>query len=309
MKIVVTGGCGFIGSHLCKEILRSWEGDNTDNHLFNLDDITYSGNLDNVKEIEDNPNYTLLVGDIADKDIWKLLPRGIDVIINCANNVVIHTNIMGTYRGLEYARIHGSKFVQVGSNEEYGETLEKVGSKETDICNPKTPYAATRLAATQLALSYHYTNNVPVIVTRGCNTYGPNQYSTKLIPFFIKNILSNKPCTIYGDGDNMRQWIHVEDHVKGILFAMNTSESGEIYNIGTNVDKSVIEIFEILQGIFPQAQRVGVNDKPGHVKHHKVNWDKIMEKGWKPMIEFDDGFKKTIQWYQDNKKFLGEDAK
>lgn len=288
MKYVVTGGYGFIMSHLIRALLKEYPTA----EIYNIDCLCKDKDFDN------NPNYHFILGDIWDKEVWVELPKGIDVLINGESLPSIAPNILGTYQALKYARKNGCKFIQIGSYKEYGECIEENGSKEIDLCQPKTVYAVSKLATSQLALAYHHTFNLPVIVVRLCNNYGEGQSDTKIIPHFIKCIMNNKPCTIYGTGENIKEWIHVSDTIKGIMFAMNTSLSGEIFNIGSNVEKSTMDIFEILQKEFPNASQIGIEDRKGHAKRYHINSDKLTELGWKPEKDFKQGVWETINWYK-----------
>ena len=283
MKYVVTGGSGFIMSYLIRALFKKYPTA----EVYNID-------IEKGDDI-DNPNYHYIQGDVVTYHTWDRLPRGIDVIINGFDEDLIN-NYKGTYQALEYAKKNGCKFIQVGCYSEYGESLDEDGSKETDMCNPKSLQAVSKLAAGQLALSYHHSFRIPVILVRLCNVYGEGQ-GDRLIPHFINNMIRGKPCTIFGTGENIKEWIHVTDAVEGILFAANTSLSGEIFNIGTGVRKDTMELFKLLSKEFPNASQVGVTDSEGAVEQSKIDSDKLIKLGWKHEMEFESGILKTIRWY------------
>lgn len=317
MKVLITGGAGFIGSHFIKYYMDKYKK----HKVVNMDKLTYAGNLENVKSLENNPNYYFLKEDICNInkiDHVKNNINNVDLLVNFAAEThvdrsikdkvpFLKTNIWGTYELLEFCRKSKNeiKFVQISTDEVYGEALHPEGSKETDETKPKSPYAASKLAADRLAFSYWTTYGLPIIITRSSNNYGPRQYPEKLIPFFLKNILQGKSCPIYGDGENKRDWIHVMDNCSGILTAIDTPDGGEVYNIGGNMEKTNNEIIEEFKKYFDVVSTIGVEDRLGHVKRHGLDITKIERYGWRPQTDFEDGFKETIKWYRNNKRWLG----
>jgi dTDP-glucose 4,6-dehydratase len=313
MKILVTGGAGFIGSNFIRYMLSKYP----QYEIVNLDKLTYAGNLDNLKDIEKNPNYQFVKGDICDlKLVEELLMEKVDVVINFAAEthvdrslydpqVFIKTNVLGTQVLLEGALKHKiQRFVQISTDEVYGSLGEKGNFTEKSLLLPNSPYSASKAGADLLVRSYVKTFNLPGIITRCCNNYGPYQFPEKLIPLFITNALDNKELPIYGDGLYVRDWIYVEDHCKAIDFILHQGEIGEVYNISSSVEKTNLEITRaILKNLEkPTSLIKHVKDRPAHDRRYTLNADKIKkELGWKPEVSFEKGMGLTIDWYIKNK--------
>ncbi len=313
--ILVTGGAGFIGSNFIKYMLNKYKN----YKIVNLDLLTYAGNLENLKDIEDNPNYEFIKGNITNIELVdKILSTNIDYIINFAAeshvdrsienpSIFIKTNIMGTQVLLDASKKYNiEKYIQISTDEVYG-SLEETGyfTEETPL-TPNSPYSASKAGADLLVRSYHETFNLPINITRCSNNYGPYQFPEKLIPLIIANAYENKDLPIYGDGLNIRDWLYVEDHCSAIDLVLHKGKVGEVYNIGGNNEMKNIEIVKLIIEKLdkPKSLIKYVKDRPGHDKRYAIDSSKIQnELGWKPDYTFETGIKKTIQWYLDNKNW------
>lgn len=313
--ILVTGGAGFIGSNFVRYMLQ--------NHAYrivNLDKLTYAGNLENLADVESRPNYRFVKGDICDRVLIETLfeEEKIDAVINFAAEshvdrsilgarVFVETNVLGTQTLLDAAKKFGvERFVQISTDEVYG-TLGETGyfTEETPLA-PNSPYSASKAGADFLVRAYHETFNLPTIITRCSNNYGPYQFPEKLIPLMIANALNDKPLPVYGDGLNVRDWLYVEDHCRAIDVALHNGKVGEVYNIGGHNEKRNIDIVKlILQKLGkPESLITFVKDRPGHDRRYAIDASKIeRELGWKPQETFETGIEKTIRWYLDNRKW------
>ncbi len=308
MKLLVTGGAGFIGSNFIHYIIT----EHSDWEIVNLDKLTYAGNLENLQDIENNPRYQFVKGDIADRKlISNLLQDRIDIIINFAAeshvdrsimdaSPFIETNIKGTQTLLEGARQYKvGKFIQVSTDEVYGST-EKGKFNEQSPPSPNSPYSASKAAADFLCRAYWKTYQLPVIITRCSNNLGPFQFPEKLIPLAITNALENKPIPIYGDGLNVRDWIYVLDHCRALDFTIQKGKPGEIYNIAANEERTNLELIHRLLDVMdtPQSLIKFVADRPGHDRRYALDITKITrELGWKPLYSFEKALAATVDWY------------
>lgn len=312
-KILVTGGAGFIGSNFIRYFLQK----HADWQLINLDKLTYAGNLDNLRDIESDPRYRFVHGDICDVQlVAELLKEGPDWVVNFAAEshvdrsvddpyVFTRTNVIGTHVLLEESRRAGvAHFLQIGTDEVYG-SVDQGSSQETDRLEPRSPYSASKAAADLLALSYHTTFGLDVRVTRCTNNYGPYQFPEKLIPFFVTNALEDRELPIYGDGLNVRDWLYVLDHCQAIDFVMEQGRPGEIYNIGGGQEMTNIQITDlILQELGkPQSLKRFVADRPGHDRRYSLDISKIRRLGWSPQHSFDQAIRETIRWYLENREW------
>lgn len=307
--ILVTGGAGFIGSNFIRHILNK----HPDCRIINLDKLTYAGNLDNLRDIEKNKNYTFVKGDICDKEIVEKLAKDCDMIINFAAEThvdrsitdagsFVKTNVFGTYLLLDAAKKFGiERFIQVSTDEVYG-SIDQGSFKEIDNLNPSSPYSASKASADMLVMSYHTTFNLPTIITRSSNNFGPYQYPEKITPFFILKALNDESLPLYGDGMNVRDWLFVLDNCEGIELVLREGKLGEIYNIGSGNEMTNKELtLLILKGLGkPESLIEHVKDRLGHDRRYSLNSDKIKNLGWKPKDEFSDALKKTVQWYKNN---------
>ncbi|MDO8740177.1 MAG: dTDP-glucose 4,6-dehydratase [Candidatus Woesearchaeota archaeon] len=309
MKLLVTGGAGFIGSNFVRHILNKYG----DYKIINLDTLTYAGNLDNLKNIENNPNYKFVQGDICDKELVETLVKNCDAIINFAAethvdrsigdpDAFIKTDIFGTHILLEAARkFNIKKFIQISTDEVYG-SIDNGSFRETDILKPSSPYSASKAGAEMLVHSYFVTFNLPVIITRSSNNFGPYQYPEKLIPLFVTNLIENKKVPVYGTGLNIRDWIYVIDNCEAIDFVLHNGQIGEIYNIGGGNEKTNLEITKmILKEVGKDESFIEyVKDRAGHDKRYALECSKIHKLGWNPRFSFENAMKETVKWYKEN---------
>ncbi len=308
MKIFVTGGAGFIGSNFIHYLLKY-----TSHDIVNFDILTYAGNLNNLKDVASNKRYRFVKGDICDASAVQKAMRGCTVVANFAAEShvdrsisdaqpFVRTNFVGTYVLLEVARKLGVKhFVQISTDEVYG-SRERGHFKETDRPSPSSPYSASKAAADMLALSFFTTHQLPVVVVRSSNNFGPFQYPEKLIPLFITNALEGKPLPVYGDGLNVRDWLFVEDNCEAIAIVMEKGKAGEIYNIGGGNERTNLEITTaILKALAkPKNLITHVDDRKGHDRRYAIDSAKVKNLGWKSRHRFDDGLAETIGWYTSN---------
>jgi dTDP-glucose 4,6-dehydratase len=308
-RIVVTGGAGFIGSHFVKLLLRDY-----DCQVVNLDALRYSGNLANLCDVQDDPRYTFVQGDIGNIEQVRAAIEGADAIVNFAAEThvdraildpgeFIQTNMHGVYVLAEAAKEVGVKrFVQISTDEVYG-SIDEGAFTETDQLTPRNPYSASKAGGELLARSYYITFGLPVIVTRGSNTYGPNQYPEKMIPLFVTNALDHQSVPVYGDGRNVRDWLFVEDHCRAIDMVLRRGMPGEVYNISGRYEMPNIEVTRRILGLLgrPDSLIEYVPDRPGHDFRYSIDSTKIEQLGWKRTVEFDDGLAATVRWYADNR--------
>ena len=311
MKILVTGGAGFAGSNFIRLILKKYPN----YQVVNLDKLTYAGNLENLKDIEGNSNYQFVKGDIADqRTVFKICRNGrIDAIVNYAAethvdrsildpDAFVKTDVIGTYNLLEAVKQFAiGKMVQISTDEVFG-SIEKGKFNENSPLEPNSPYSASKASGDLLCRAYAKTYSLPVIVTHSCNFYGPYQYPEKLIPLFITNLLEGKKVPVYGHGQNIREWIYVLDHCWAIDFLLHKGVLGEVYNIGSGIEKKNLNITSlILKEIGAGKEMIEyVKDRPGHDWRYAVDFSKLKKLGWKPEYSFDEAIHETIRWYKNN---------
>jgi dTDP-glucose 4,6-dehydratase len=310
LKLLVTGGCGFIGSNFIHHMMKKYP----DYKIINLDKLTYAGNLENLKEVENNPNYSFVRGDICDPHLVHEVMENVDHVVHFAaeshvdrsiedGSVFVKTNVLGTHTLLQSALEYKIKrFIHVSTDEVYGSV--KSGSfKETDILTPSSPYSSSKAGSDLLAQSYYITYGLPVIITRCTNNFGPYQYPEKLIPLFTTNILENKKVPVYGTGTNVRDWIYVLDHCKAVDFILHHGTEGEIYNVGGGNEKTNIEItHKILELLGKDESMIEyVKDRPGHDFRYSLDCTKLKGLGWEPEFSFEEALEATIKWYTENK--------
>ena len=329
-KILITGGAGFIGSHL----IRLFVNKHPEYKIYNLDKLTYAGNLENLKDIEDKPNYEFVKGDIVDGDfILRLFQKEqFDGVIHLAAEShvdrsitnpmeFIMTNIVGTVNLLNAAKhiwqdnYQGKRFYHVSTDEVYGSLGETGFFTEETAYDPHSPYSASKASSDHLVRAYNDTYGLPTIISNCSNNYGPNQFPEKLIPLFINNIQNNKPLPVYGKGENVRDWLYVVDHVNAIDLIYHKGTVGETFNIGgnnewKNIDliKVLIKVTDKLLGREPETSKkliTYVKDRAGHDLRYAIDSSKLQkELDWEPSLQFEEGIEKTVKWYLDNQKWL-----
>lgn len=312
MILLITGGAGFIGSNFIRYILNKY----SQYKIVNLDLLTYAGNLENLKDIEKNPNYKFVKGDIADKNLANSLVKEADIVVNFAaeshvdrsildSAAFIHTNVLGTHNLLEAARDNGGKrFHHVSTDEVYGHLgpNDPPFNEKTPYA-PRSPYSASKAAADHLIMAYFHTYNLPVTISNCSNNYGPFQFPEKLHGLFITNLIEGKKVPVYGDGKQVRDWLFVEDHCEAIDKIIHNGKIGETYCIGGNCEKPNIEITKKIIELLGKGEEMieYVKDRPGHDRRYAIDFSKIKnELGWEPRTNFDEGMKKTVEWYEAN---------
>jgi len=307
---LVTGGAGFIGSNFIRMMLEK----HTDIKIINLDKLTYAGNPDNLKDIEHDDRYRFVKGDICDEAAVDPLVKEADVVLNFAAEShvdrsigkpddFIRTDVFGTFVLLEAARKHGiERFLQISTDEVYG-SIENGLFRETDPLMPSSPYSASKAGADRLAYSYYVTYNMPVVIPRSSNNFGPYQYPEKLISLFATNALDDKPLPIYGDGLNVRDWLYVEDNCEGVEMVMERGRDGEVYNLGAGNEKTNLQITGLILSELnkPESLMTFIEDRKGHDRRYALDLEKIQALGWSPRYSFEDAMKKTAAWYKDNR--------
>ena len=309
MRLVVTGGAGFIGSNFVRFMLRRYD----DLEVVNLDKLTYAGNLDNLRDVEDDARYTFVKGDICDAAVVRAALQGADAVVNFAAEThvdrsisgpqdFINTDVLGTHTLLEAVRELGiARYVQISTDEVYGSTETGSFTEESDLA-PSSPYSASKAGADLLVLAYHRTYGAPVLITRSSNNYGPWQYPEKIIPLFITNAIDGQALPVYGDGLNVRDWLYVDDNCAGIDAVLRKGALGEVYNIGGgNEVKNLALTRHILEllGKSPELIRF-VADRPGHDRRYSIDCGKLQALGWHPATPFETGLERTVSWYRDN---------
>ena len=313
--ILVTGGAGFIGSCFVRHMLKT----HPDYKIINLDALTYCGNLENLDDVKDNPNYKFVHGNICDKKLVPQLVEQVDAIVNFAAEshvdnsikhpeIFVETNVQGTLNLLQAAKeFKTEKYLQVSTDEVYG-TLGKTGYfMETTSLAPNSPYSASKASADMLVRAYHETYGMPTLNTRCSNNYGPYQYPEKLIPFFISQLLKGENVPVYGDGLNVRVWLYVYDHCSAIDTVLHKGKVGEVYNIGGHNEKTNMEITHLILDAMgkDESSIKYVQDRLGHDKRYAICNDKIQsELGWEPSLTFEEGIKITIDWYLNNQEWM-----
>lgn len=309
MKVLVTGGAGFIGSNFIRHMLNKYP----DYEVVNLDKLTYAGNLDNLRDIESNPRYSFVKGDICDSQVVGQVIKGCDFVVNFAAEThvdrsimeagsFVNTDVLGTYVLLEAVKEHKvEKFLHISTDEVYG-SINEGSFKETDPLSPSSPYSASKAGADMLVTSYWTTYRLPVVITRSSNNFGPYQYPEKLISLFITNAIDDETLPLYGNGKNVRDWIYVLDNAQAIDFVLHNGKLGEIYNIGGGNEKTNIEITQMIlkQLDKPNSLIKFVTDRPGHDLRYSLDCAKVHQLGWKPKYKFEQAIKQTIEWYKEN---------
>lgn len=311
MAMLVTGGAGFIGSNFIRHMLTEHPG----TRIVNLDALTYAGNLENLRDVADNPDYTFIRGDICDSDTVATVfqNHNIKTVVHFAaeshvdrsisdGSAFVRTNVLGTFTLLDYAlKLGVRRFIHVSTDEVYGSITE--GSfAESDNLNPSSPYSSSKAGSDLLARSFFITHGLPVIITRCTNNYGPYQFPEKLIPLFVTNLLEGKKVPVYGTGGNVRDWLYVIDHCRAIDFILQHGEPGGIYNIGGGAEKTNLEITKRILELLgnDEAMIEYVPDRKGHDFRYSLDFGKLRALGWQPAYTFDDALAATVAWYAEN---------
>lgn len=305
MRILVTGGAGFIGSNYVRYLLETREDE-----VITLDSLTYAGNRENLRGVFKHDRHEFVEGDIRDRELVDDLVSEADAIVNFAAEShvdrsiesaepFVSTNVQGTQTLLDAAVEHGiDRFLQISTDEVYGEVKEGAFS-ENDSLNPRNPYAATKAGADMLVMSYNSTFDLPVLITRTCNNFGPRQHKEKLIPKFISRAADGDPLPLYGDGSNVREWIYVEDNCRALDLVLRQGNIGEVYNVGSGEERKNIEVARaILDAMSADEELIEfVEDRPGHDQRYALDSSKIKSLGWEPMFTFEDALDITINYY------------
>jgi dTDP-glucose 4,6-dehydratase len=313
VEVLVTGGAGFIGSNFVRHALAAHD----DWRVTTLDKLTYAGRMENLEGVLDHPRHRFVQGDVADAAIAAPLVKASEVVVHFAAEThvdrsirnagdFIKTDVYGTFVLLEASRESPGlrRFIQISTDEVYGSVPEG-SSRETDELRPRNPYSASKAGADRLAYSYWATYGVPVIVTRASNNYGPNQFPEKIIPLFITNLLDDIPVPLYGDGQNERDWLHVNDHCRAVDLLIERGVSGEVYNVGGgNQVKNVDLTHRILELLGkPKTLITPVPDRPGHDRRYSLDTSKLESVGWRPRANFEQGLAETVAWYRENERW------
>ena len=312
MRIVVTGGAGFIGSAFVRRLLREHD----DVEVVNLDKLTYAGNLENLREVETDARYTFVRGDICDAGVVRSALAGADAVVNFAAEThvdrsisdpqdFIRTDVLGTHTLLEAVRDLGvARYLQVSTDEVYG-SIDEGSFTEDSPLDPSSPYSASKAGADLLVLAAHRTYGAPVVITRSSNNYGPFQYPEKVIPLFVTNALDDHPLPLYGDGANVRDWLHVDDNCAAIELVLREGETGSVYNVGGGNEVANIDLTRRILAELGKDESLitPVADRPGHDRRYSVDCARLRALGWRPEVAFDDGLAATVAWYGDHRSW------
>ena len=307
-KYLVTGGAGFIGSNFVKYLYKTEK----DIQVVVLDKLTYSGNLDNLKDVMEREDFQFVKGDICDKELVDKVMKDVNVVVNFAAEVAVdrsidnkesflYTDIIGVHVLMESVlkyRENIERYIQISTDEVYGHILEGSFTEESPL-NPRNPYAASKLGGERLAYSYYATYNLPVIITRASNNYGPWAYPEKMIPLFITNLAEGFTVPVYGDGMQIRDWLYVEDHCEAIHMLINKGKNGEVYNVGGGQEITNLELTRKIISLVggEESSIVFVKDRPGHDLRYSLSCEKMNKIGWTPKHKLEEGLKETVNWY------------
>jgi dTDP-glucose 4,6-dehydratase len=310
VRIVVTGGAGFIGSNFVRHLLRTCP----DVEVVNFDKLTYAGNLANLRDVEDDPHYSFVRGDICDAGVVRTALAGADAVVNFAAEThvdrsisgpqdFIRTDVLGTHTLLEAVRELGvGRYLQISTDEVYGSIDEGAFTEDSDL-DPSSPYSASKAGADLLVLAYHRTFGTPVLITRSSNNYGAFQYPEKIMPLFISNALDGEPLPVYGDGRNVRDWLYVEDNCAAIDLVLREGEPGNVYNVGGGNEVENLDLTRRILDLLGKDEGLirYVTDRPGHDRRYAVDCAKLRALGWAPRTPFEDGLAATVEWYHDHR--------
>ncbi len=315
MRILVTGGAGFIGSNF----IHYWLKNNPGDKIVHLDVLTYAGNLENLKDLEDNPDYEFVKGDICDNKLVEDIVKGIDVIVHFAaeshvdrsvldSSHFIRTNVEGTRVLLDAARNNGQiRFHHISTDEVFGALeMDDPSFNERTPYDPRSPYSASKAASDHLVRAYFHTHKLPITISNCSNNYGPFHFPEKIIPLFITNLLEGKKVPVYGEGKNIRDWIHVEDHNRGVEAIIKRGRIGETYCLGGGNELANIDLTKKILELMGKGEEMieYVKDRPGHDLRYAIDFTKAKsELGWEPLINFEDGLKDVIAWYKENEQW------
>ncbi len=310
---MVTGGCGFIGSNFIRYLLNKYP----DYSVVNLDKLTYAGNIHSLKDFDNSPRYKLIIGDICNKDLVNQIVKDVDVIVHFAaeshvdlsifdSRIFVETNVLGTQTLLEAAKMNGNKrFHYISTDEVFGEAINDKFRESTPY-SPRNPYSASKAGADHLVMAYYYTHKLPITISNCSNNYGPYQYPEKLFARAITNLLSGEKIPLYGDGKGIRDWIYVEDHCRALDLIIHKGKLGETYCIGGNCEKTNKQIAQaILSELNLSEDNINyISERPGADSRYAIDFKKIKEElDWEPLINFEEGVKKTVEWYKQNKEW------
>ena len=309
MRIVVTGGAGFIGSNFVRYLLGKYD----DLEVVNLDKLTYAGNLENLRDVEDDARYAFVKGDICDAAVVRATLDGADAVVNFAAEThvdrsisgpqdFISTDVLGTHTLLEAVReLDVKRYLQISTDEVYGSTETGSFTEESDLA-PSSPYSASKAGGDLQVLAYYRTYGTPVLITRSSNNYGGWQYPEKIIPLFITNAIDDLPLPMYGDGLNVRDWLYVEDNCSAIDTVLHEGELGEVYNIGGGNEVRNLALTRRILELLGKGEDLirYVVDRPGHDRRYSIDCAKVRALGWEPAVDFEDGLERTVAWYRDN---------
>jgi dTDP-glucose 4,6-dehydratase len=309
MKLLVTGGAGFIGSNF----IRYWLARYPEGRVTNLDKLTYAGNLENLRDVARDPRYRFVRGDICDAALVREVARDADAIVNLAAEThvdraivdageFVQTDVFGTFTLLEAVKaLRIPRFVQCSTDEVYG-SIRSGAFTETDPLNPSNPYSASKAAGDLLALAYWKTHRLPVLITRSSNTFGPYQYPEKVIPLFVTNALEDRPLPLYGDGKQVRDWLYVLDHCAAIDLVLNQGAEGEVYNVGGGAEVENLALTRKILALLGKPERLiqPVADRPGHDRRYALDASKLRALGWRPAHDFEEALRRTVEWYRAN---------
>lgn len=309
MRILVTGGAGFIGSNYCRFVLR----EHPEDEVVNFDKLTYAGNLENLREVEGDGRYSFVRGDICEEKVVEGVMGEVDAVVNFAAEThvdrsiqhagaFVDTDIKGLYVLLGAARKHDiGRFVHVSTDEVYG-SIESGSFKEGDALSPSSPYSASKAGGELMAKAYERTFGYQILITRGSNTYGPYQYPEKVVSLFATNALDDIELPLYGDGMNVRDWLYVDDHCAGIDVVLREGVLGEAYNVGADQERTNLELTREILKLMGKGEELikYVKDRPGHDRRYSIDSSKLRALGWQPEVGFEEGMARTVGWYREN---------